>query len=221
VTAVEAASRGGPIPPTAGKGSGPPPSDTEFTLEDIRDLLRYKRESAVLEQRRRVTLKPVMSPTEALNHTYWSALNSSQPGRLTEERAASLGVYRRLVRAARAEYHTELDEATLGLLVADVAEKAGAPVETAMRMPLDEFDRLWAQGSLDGQSRKRRKRTGGRPSDTDHVRDRRIYEAWNSGRHATFVDLARELDLPNAKAAERAIDRHRKRLGRAREGGEG
>jgi hypothetical protein len=200
-----------------------------YTLQDIRDLLRYKRETASFEARRRATEKPRMSPMEAPTHTHWCAINCPQPGRLTEERAASLAVYRRLVRAARADYHTELDVATLGLLVADVADRAGAAVESLMRMPLDEFGRLWgadppgqAGGPTSGTGKPpKHRRRPGRPSDTDHARDRRISEAWDTGRYTNLADLAREFGLPGAKAAERAIDRHRKRIERARVRGDG
>src|SRR5262249_19168847 len=58
-----------------------------------------------------------------------------------------------------------------------------------------------------------KKRRRGRPRDTNEKADKRIYEAWKSGRHKTYADLALALGL-TPKAVDNAIDRHRKRLER-------
>jgi hypothetical protein len=187
VAAAEVAFRIDLAPPPSGNGSTPAVPDT-YTLGDARGLLRYKRECASFEQWRRATEKPVMSITDYVSRRHWMALNSPQPGRLTEECAATLPVYRRLVRAARAEYYTELDEPTLALLVADVADRSRTAFEALMRMPLDDFGQLWDRGTSAGQQQnpRRRRRRPGRPSDTNHDRDRRIYEAWNSSSSTSF-----------------------------------
>src|SRR5262249_12930382 len=59
--------------------------------------------------------------------------------------------------------------------------------------------------------KKRGKR--GRPADTDPRADKRIFEAWRSGHHTTYADLATALGQPEQQVRA-AIDRHRKRLGR-------
>jgi hypothetical protein len=214
--AVDAVFRNDPTPSVSAVGNTPAEPNAGYTLEDIRDLLRYKRELAAFEQRRQALARPAMSLTDAWTHTQWCAINCPQPGRLKEKRATSLPVYRRLVKAARKDYHADLDESTLGMLVADVSERAGTDMEALMRMPLDDFGRLWDQGSSAGQRQIRRKRSVGRPSDTDHTLDRRVCEAWDTERYTTFADLAREFNLPNARAAELAVGRHRKRIERAR-----
>jgi len=55
----------------------------------------------------------------------------------------------------------------------------------------------------------------GRRSDTDHTEDRRIYEAWQTKEHETYVALARVRGKNETKKdIERAIDRHRQRTKR-------
>ncbi len=58
---------------------------------------------------------------------------------------------------------------------------------------------------------KRRKR--GRPSDTDPKKDKRLYDAWQTGHYNTFSDLAREKRMEK-RDVKLAIDRHRHRLKR-------
>jgi hypothetical protein len=53
----------------------------------------------------------------------------------------------------------------------------------------------------------------GRPRDTDPQVDQRIWDAWKSGEHKTYDDLARLLGT-SAREVELAIDRHRRRLER-------
>jgi hypothetical protein len=59
-------------------------------------------------------------------------------------------------------------------------------------------------------NRPKARRPGGRPSDTDHKKDKRVAEAWDSGNYSTYAELARELKM-SPKDVEYAIWRHRKR----------
>jgi hypothetical protein len=60
-----------------------------------------------------------------------------------------------------------------------------------------------------------RKHRRGRPSDTDHAQDKRIFEARKSGFHKTNADIAKEFGLPLADV-NLAIDRERKRRARSK-----
>jgi hypothetical protein len=55
-------------------------------------------------------------------------------------------------------------------------------------------------------------RRTGRPADTDTAQDRRIAEAWRTGHHKTYKDLADALGKDDLEVKQ-AIDRHRKRAG--------
>jgi hypothetical protein len=138
--------RNGPMPSSIpSTGAGSPAPDSSFTLNDVRDLLRYKRKRAEFEDRFRsmtAAQGPTMPLDKAMNLTYWSAYNFPQPGRLTDEHAVELPVYRRLVKAARIEYGQELDEETLLLLVGEVAERCSRRVADLLTLPLDEYERL-------------------------------------------------------------------------------
>ncbi|MBN1443730.1 MAG: hypothetical protein JXA90_13555 [Planctomycetes bacterium] len=57
------------------------------------------------------------------------------------------------------------------------------------------------------------KRKGGRRPQSDPAADRRLYEAWKTGRYQTHEGLAREKGISETEV-RRAIDRHRKRLAR-------
>jgi len=57
---------------------------------------------------------------------------------------------------------------------------------------------------------KPRRRRGGRPSDTDPMEDRRIAEAWETGRYGSLEDLARAFHKTKPEV-KRALDRHRHR----------
>ena len=63
-----------------------------------------------------------------------------------------------------------------------------------------------ASKSSSSTSKKKR----GRPTDTDHAADRRIYDAWKTGQHLTKEDLARALNRP-IREIKLALDRERKR----------
>jgi hypothetical protein len=60
-----------------------------------------------------------------------------------------------------------------------------------------------------GPENRARKKRGGRPVDTDKRLQKRIVEAWDTGRYKRYADLARELGL-DEKTVELAIDRDRK-----------
>jgi hypothetical protein len=57
------------------------------------------------------------------------------------------------------------------------------------------------------------KRRRGRPGGTDPREDKRIFDAWKSGAHKDYADLARNLRKSKRDIAK-AIDRHRHRLAR-------
>ena len=69
--------------------------------------------------------------------------------------------------------------------------------------------RAAAPKAADAASGKTRTRRGRKP-DTNAEEDKRIANAWATGRYKTFADLDRELNLA-AGTAKRAVDRHRKR----------
>jgi hypothetical protein len=60
----------------------------------------------------------------------------------------------------------------------------------------------------------RRGSQGGRPRDTDEKADERVSDAWRSGHYKTYEELGNVMNK-SKEEIERAIDRHRKRLGRA------
>jgi hypothetical protein len=66
------------------------------------------------------------------------------------------------------------------------------------------------EGSGEDVRGKRKSRTRGRPRDTDPKADQRIFDAWQSGQHKTYADLATALGK-SKREVEAAIDRHRKR----------
>lgn len=65
----------------------------------------------------------------------------------------------------------------------------------------------------ENKSPKGAKRRRGRPRDTDPKADQKIWNAWQTGEHKTYDDLARLLRTSEAEIA-RAVDRHRRRLER-------
>ena len=68
-------------------------------------------------------------------------------------------------------------------------------------------------GSTPKKARSTKTPRRGRPVDTDPKADKRVYEAWKTGRYNTQADCARELGMEE-KQAKDAIERHRKRLER-------
>ena len=71
-------------------------------------------------------------------------------------------------------------------------------------------------GSTKPRPKPKPKRRGRKP-DTDPKADKRIADAWGTGRHKTYADLAHELGRPLLDV-RRAIDRHRKRLKKQKAG---
>ncbi len=58
------------------------------------------------------------------------------------------------------------------------------------------------------------KKKRGRPQDTSQKADKRIHDAWKTGRYHSYEDLAREMRLSKHEV-QTAIDRQRKRLNRS------
>jgi hypothetical protein len=67
-----------------------------------------------------------------------------------------------------------------------------------------------SQHSAPIQDTETRRPKRGRPADTNEKEDRRIADAWDSGQHKTYEDLASILHIPK-RDVELAIDRDRKR----------
>lgn len=63
---------------------------------------------------------------------------------------------------------------------------------------------------LDGAETRKPRAKRGPKLKTDRKADKRVADAWVTGRYETFADLERELKL-SAGSAKRAVDRHRKR----------
>lgn len=120
-------------------------SADEYTLEDVRGLLRYRRARAEFDAKYSAMVTrqgATMSVPDALHLTYWSAANTPQCGRLTEEAAVSVPLYHWLVVSARSQYQSELNEEMLLLLVGGVGIKAKREVTDLMRMTVSEFDTI-------------------------------------------------------------------------------
>jgi hypothetical protein len=91
------------------------------------------------------------------------------------------------------------------------------PVYGAPRLRVRLTPRYWEWFETEGEvpctiapAKPRCKRRRGRPSDTDHGRDRRLLEAWKTERYKTHAELAAAFQM-SEKAVERAFDRVRKR----------
>lgn len=102
-----------------------------------------------------------------MNLNYWSALNCPQPGRLSEEVASTLGVYRRLLRESLAVLKKEFDEQTLLYFVGEVAERHGRAVVEMWLLTVEAFGLLWESQppeptgtSPDGQSARNQEKDG-------------------------------------------------------------
>ncbi len=69
-----------------------------------------------------------------------------------------------------------------------------------------------SEGEKSGaESLRRTNRKRGRKPIYDEEQDKRVQDAWRSGEHRNFKDLARELGISSSRDVRRAIDRHRKR----------
>lgn len=63
--------------------------------------------------------------------------------------------------------------------------------------------------------RKTSKRKRGRPSDSNPIQDRRLFEAWATAEYKTYTDLARAFKI-SERNARLGIGRHKKRISRAK-----
>lgn len=113
-----------------------------YTMGDIRDLLRYKREVVTQEELSRSTFKPTLTLQEHLSRQYSMAFSALRPARLSEERANTLAVYRRLLRESLTVLNKQLDEQTLLYFVGDVADRHKRPMEEMWPLSAEEFGRL-------------------------------------------------------------------------------
>ncbi len=133
--AVEAVHTPPPPPPT-------PPPPAPVTVADIAELVQFKRLDAEMAAKRAALPLP-RTIADASWYTNQSAMFAVYPGRLTEETAAEIPAYRRLVQQAQKDYARPLDEETLRYVLADIGGRVGLPVGELMPMTVDEFGRMW------------------------------------------------------------------------------
>lgn len=119
------------------------PTEAPYTLRDISELLNYRISLQRFEIRRQSMSKPSYSPSEFHTLMCWASLNTPLPGRLSEEHAPSLPLYRRLMKAARREYESDLDSTLLPVILSDVIAETSKTLAEVWEMPADEFERLW------------------------------------------------------------------------------
>ena len=113
-----------------------------ITVADIADFLRHQKQAAELEAHSAVARMP--HRIEDIGRiAQQMAFLSPRPTRLTVEAAAAIPVYRRLVREARGNYHSDLDGQTLLLVLADIAERINRAPGELMAMEVGEFGRVW------------------------------------------------------------------------------
>jgi len=93
-----------------------------------------------------------------MSNAHWAASNAPQPGRMSGDQAAQMPVYRRLFKAAKAEYQSDLDPAILGLMVADTLEDSGVGLHKVCAITVDEFAKRW-------KLKQRTPETSGSPKD--------------------------------------------------------
>lgn len=132
---------GGPMgasPPSESEGSEP----VIYTLADILDFLRYKREVEQYESWSRSTFKHVMSVEEHVSRVHALALNAPVPSRLSAQVAYTLAAFRRLIKASLEVLRRELDEDALHYFVNEVADKHKLEPEAVLHSPTGEFLRL-------------------------------------------------------------------------------
>jgi hypothetical protein len=120
-----------------------------YTMSDIRDLLRYRREWAAYEQWCNTTSRTSYSVSELHTRACAMAFNAPNPARLNEDQAVGLAVYRCLVRAALEQFGRELDEQLLLLFVGEVAGRHRRPVAEMWSLAHEEFGRLMAESQED------------------------------------------------------------------------
>ena len=128
------------------------PAEAPYTLRDILELLNYRVRLAKYEVRSQSVIKPIYSDqpgrsatTQAHSAMMWSALNYPQPGRLTEERAPTLPLYRRLLKTARRDYESDLDSTLLPVILSDVIAGTSKTLNETWDMIAEDFDRFWTE----------------------------------------------------------------------------
>lgn len=129
-----------PIPPVTNTAPQP---QVGYTMNDIRDLLRYKREYVQYEAWCRSTFKPVLKAGEVGLRAASLAFSAPQPGRLSDESASALAVYRRLLRESLKVLNKELDEQGLLFFVGEVADRHKRQIAELWSISTDEFGQLF------------------------------------------------------------------------------
>jgi len=133
---------GCPSAPTKAGGGNHPDA---FTVEDVRELLKYRRARSAFDAQYNSMLArqgATTSVSDLCRIAQWSAVNAPQPGRLTEDAAVSLPLYHWLAASARSLYQSDLTEDTLLLLVGMVSIQAKRDVADLMAMTVAAFDTL-------------------------------------------------------------------------------
>lgn len=183
----------------------PARSERDWTVGDVRDLLRYKsRLTKWCEVRRKnlyVDLLKIVAPN-AVPLEAWNDFPKSPA--LTESIAETLPVYMMLPSAIPGG--GELTEGTLTELVGAVAFRTGLSVPTLWQMPLDEFGRLvWPPsapepGKLQAGAEKSGSRTGPRRKGSKRKpltpAEERAIELWDRDRAEIrdYATLSEELE---------------------------
>lgn len=159
-----------PPPPTPAPAN-PAADSGPYTLNDVRDLLRYRSDSATFRAR-----LLSMTPGELTAASFGRAMGiplhrnigelfalvEPSPPRLTEDEFVVIPTCRWLTRAAREE-GVPLNEDTLRFLLGEVAGVLKRTVPELMALPLDEFDQLRRDAAKATPADKKRVREGGRP----------------------------------------------------------
>lgn len=120
-----------------------------YTVQDILDFLIFRKRLPEYERQRDMHFPPIMPPGGTYNLVAFSLANRPNEPRLTEAAATKLPTFRKLVRVARQEYHSDLDETMFRCIVAEVLDAAAVPADDAWAMTVDDFGTLW-EGTLKG-----------------------------------------------------------------------
>lgn len=112
-----------------------------------------------------------------------------------------------------ADGHRHRVESALGDVIDDLGSAAKTPQADS---PGVKEQRPHVTTTSPTEPKPKPKRRGREP-DTDPKADKRIAEAWGTGRHKTYADLAHELGRPPLDV-RRAIDRHRHRSRKRKSG---
>ncbi len=136
-----------------------------FTLDDLRDLLRFQREQREHNEWYRASSRTITTPTELWRRNVECAWRAVTPSRLTLEQAVMLPVYHDLLEAASAMGKIVLDEPTLLHLVGRVALRHNHKLEVMWPLFLEEFGRLMGVSSdrTDSSENPGEESKGGRP----------------------------------------------------------